>query len=245
MRSLLYKDYVATNGPVVIGGFGFSTLLVIVCALTVWSTAKSDMEILLGLWTPMVFMGGCVYLLILMSQLFQSDSGKNCRDYLLTMPVDKKEYLMSKYIYYLVANYLVLSWGVFLSMIAATAVKTEGMMMMVSTIQLMGPILIPAMLIMAAVIFPLYILYGKKKGDMIFRGFSVTLCIIFFVWLLFGDISGLTNMDFETNMKWVEEHTGLVVILNTVFPIVTGVIYYLSYRITAGIFVRKERDLDE
>ncbi len=243
MKSLLYKDYVATNGLAMIGGFGLLT--VFICVFTVWCTVDSNMEVLLGLFTPIVFMGGCVYLLALMSQLFQADSGKNCRDYLLTMPVDKKEYLLSKYIYYLVANYLVLSWGVFLSMIAATAVKTEGMMMMVSTVQLMGPIIIPVMLIMAAVTFPLYILYGKKKGDMIFSGFSVTLCILFFIWLLFGDVSGLTNMDFETNMKWVEEHTGLMVILTTVFPIVTGVIYYLSYRITAGIFVRKERDIDE
>ncbi len=244
MKSLLYKDYVATNGPIVIGGFGLLT--VIICVFTVWSTVNSDMEVILGLLTPMVFMGdGCVYLLALMSQLFQADSGKNCRDYLLTMPVDKKEYLLSKYIYYLAANYLVLSWGVFLSMIAATAVKTEGMMMMVSTVQLMGPIVIPVMLIMAAITFPLYILYGKKKGDMIFSGFSVTLCIVFFIWLLFGDISGLTNRDIESNMKWVEEHTALIVLLNTLFPVVAGIVYYLSYRITAGIFVRKERDIDE
>ena len=87
--------------------------------------------------------------------------------------------------------------------------------------------------------------YRLKKGDMIFSGFSVTLCILFFIWLLFGDVSGLTNMDFEGYMKWVEEHTSLIVILMTVFPIVTGIIYYLSYRITAGIFVRKERDIDE
>lgn len=244
MKSLLYKDYVATNGPIVIGGFGLLTLFI--CVFTVWCTVNSDMEVILGLFTPIVFMGGgCVYLLALMSQLFQADSGKNCRDYLLTMPVDKKEYLLSKYIYYLVANYLVLSWGIFLSMIAATAVKTEGMMMMVSTVQLMGPIVIPVMLIMAAITFPLYILYGKKKGDMIFSGFSVTLCIVFFIWLLFGDISGLTNRDIESNMKWVEEHTALIVLLNTLFPVVAGIVYYLSYRITAGIFVKKERDIDE
>ena len=243
MKSLLYKDYVATNGLAMIGGFGLLT--VFICVFTVWSTVDSNMEVILGLFTPMVFMGGCVYLLALMTQLFQADSGKNCRDYLLTMPIDKKEYLLSKYIYYLVANYLVLSWGVFLSMIAATAVKTEGMMMMVSTVQLMGPIVIPVMLIMAAITFPLYILYGKKKGDMIFSGFSVTLTILLFIWLLFGDVSGLTNMDFESNMKWVEEHTALMVLLSTLFPVVAGIIYYLSYRITAGIFVRKERDIDE
>ena len=223
MKSLLYKDYVATNGPIVICGFGLLTVLI--CVFTVWSTVNSDMEVLLGLFTPMAFMcGGCAYLLVLMSQLFQADSGKNCRDYLLTMPVDKKEYLLSKYIYYLVANYLVLSWGIFLSMIAATAVKTEGMMMMVSTVQLMGPIVIPVMLIMAAITFPLYILYGKKKGDMIFSGFSVTLTILLFIWLLFGDVSGLTNMDFEGYMKWVEEHTSLIILLTTRLPIVTGVI---------------------
>ena len=243
MKSLLYKDYVVTNGLAMIGGFGLLT--VFICVFTVWSTVDSNMEVLLGLFTPMVFMGGCVYLLALMTQLFQADSGKNCRDYLLTMPIDKKEYLLSKYIYYLVANYLVLSWGVFLSMIAATTVKTEGMMMMVSTVQLMGPIVIPVMLIMAAITFPLYILYGKKKGDMIFSGFSITLCILFFIWLLFGDISGLTDRDFESNMKWVEEHTALMVLLNTLFPVVAGIVYYLSYRITAGIFVRKERDIDE
>lgn len=243
MRSLLYKDYVTTNGPVTIGGFGFLTMMI--CVFTVWSNANSDMEVMLGLFTPVLFLLGITYLMMLMSQLFQSDSGKNCRDYLLTMPVDKKEYLLSKYIYYLVANYLVLSWGIFLSMIAATAIKTEGMMMMVSTIQLIGPILIPAMLIMAAVTFPLYILYGKKKGDMIFSAFSLTLTIIFFIWLLFGDISDLVNMDFERQMKWVEEHTGLIVWLTTISPIVTGIIYYFSYRITAGIFVRKERDIDE
>ena len=244
MRSLLYKDYVATNGPIVIGGFGLPT--VFVCVFTVWSTVNSDIEALLGFFTSMIFfMGGCIFLLALMTQLFQADSGKNCRDYLLTMPVDKKEYLLSKYIYYLVANYLVLSWGIFLSMIAATAVKTEGIMMMVSTVQLMGPIVIPVMLIMAAITFPLYILYGKKKGDMIFSGFSVTLTILLFIWLLFGDVSGLTNMDFESYMKWVEEHTALMVLLNTLFPVVAGIVYYLSYRITAGIFVRKERDIDE
>ena len=80
---------------------------------------------------------------------------------------------------------------------------------------------------------------------MIFSGFSVTLTILLFIWLLFGDVSGLANMDIESKMKWVEEHTGLIILLTTVFPIVTGVIYYLSYRITAGIFVRKERDIDE
>lgn len=243
MKSLLYKDYVATNGLAMIGGFGLLT--VFICVFTVWSTVDSNMEVILGLFTPMMFMSGCAYLLVLMSQLFQADSGKNCRDYLLTMPIDKKEYLLSKYIYYLVANYLVLSWGIFLSMIAATAVKTEVMMMMVSAVQLMGPIVIPVMLIMAAITFPLYILYGKKKGDMIFSGFSITLCILFFIWLLFGDISGLTNRDFESNMKWVEEHTALMVLLNTLFPVVAGIVYYLSYRITAGIFVRKERDIDE
>lgn len=243
MRALLYKDYIATQGNQGILGAGFLTLFI--TGVAIWCHFDAQMEAVLGIFTPMVFCFGAFYLMALMSLLFKADSGKNCRDYLLSLPVDKSEYLASKYVYYLIASYLVLSWGVILSYIPLPVVELEGILGLISSIQIIGPTMIYALLICAAIAFPLYVLYGRKKGDMIFSGISVTLCIVFFIWLLFGDTSGLTNMDFEVYLKKLEENADKVILLNTALPIVTGILYYLSYRITAVIYARKERELDE
>lgn len=243
MRALLYKDYIATETRSMIWGAGVLTLFLI--GLTIACPYNVGIEVILGIFTPMFFFSGVAYLMMLMSLLFKADSGKNCRDYLLSLPVDKSEYLASKYVYYLIASYLVLSWGVILSYIPLPVVELEGILSLISTIQISGPIAIYALLICAAIAFPLYVLYGRKKGDMIFSGISVTLCIVFFIWLLFGDTSGLTNMDFEVYLKKLEENADKVILLNTALPIVTGILYYLSYRITAVIYARKERELDE
>ncbi len=243
MRALLYKDYIATQGNQGIWGCGFLTLFI--AGFAVWCHFDSQMELVLGMFTPMVFCFGVFYLMALMSLLFKADSGKNCRDYLLSLPVDKKEYLASKYVYFLIVSYLVLSWGVLLVYIPLPVVELEGMLLLISAIQLIGPFWVYAMLIFAAIAFPLYILYGRKKGDMIFSAITITLCIGFFIWLLFGDTSGLTNMDFEVYMKKIEANEDKVILLHTAIPVVTGILYYLSYRITAVIYARKEREIDE
>lgn len=243
MRALLYKDYIATQGKSAICGCGLLTLLIL--GFTVWGHFDFQMEAVLGMFTPMVFFDGVFYLIALMSLLFKADSGKNCRDYLLSLPVDKKEYLASKYVYFLIVSYLVLSWGILLAYIPLPVVELEGILMMISAIQLIGPFCVYAMLIFAAIAFPLYILYGRKKGDMIFSAICIILCIGFFIWLLFGDTSGLTNMDFEVYMKKLEANEDKLFLLHTAIPVVTGILYYLSYRITSVIYARKEREIDE
>ncbi len=244
MRALLYKDFVATSGRFVILCFTGATLILV--GFAVWAGFNSDLEILLGFMASMACFYGIVYLLtMLMTGLFKADSGKNCREYLISMPVDKKEYPASKYVYFLIASYLILSWGIFITMIPAAVIKDQNFVAMSSFTQAMAPSAICVMILLAAISFPLYILYGKKKGDAVVSMIVVLAAIIFFVWLLFGDIRAITNIDFTNLMEKMEENLQKTVLIDTLFPVGTGLVYYLSYRITAALYIRKERELDE
>ncbi len=243
MRGLLYKEYMAIGGrSMILGGVLLSILEIVFCIVTCFNAGA---EVLLVLYTPMFFFSGVSCVMLLMSKLFRTDSAKNCRNYLLTMPIDKKEYIASKYIFYLIIAYAVLSWGILLSMIGLTALKSEAFVQMVAMLQLIAPIVICLLLIAAALAFPLYFLFGKKKGDIVFHTISVSLALVFLVWFLFGDISVLVGVELEEKIDKMMEYSWVFILLNALFPIVTGVIYYLSYRLTASIFIRKEREYDE
>lgn len=243
MRGLLYKEYMAIGGRAVIsGGVLLSILEIIFCVTTCFNDAA---EILVTMYTPLFFFTGIMYIMLLMSQLFRSDAGKNCRNYLLTMPIDKKEYIASKYIFYLIIAYAVLSWGILLSIIGLTALKSEAFVQMVAMLQLIAPISVCLMMIFAALAFPLYFLFGKKKGDIVFHAVSVSLALVFLTWFLFGDISVLVGVELEEKIDEMMEYSWVFILLNALLPIVTGVIYYLSYRLTTSIYIRKEREYDE
>lgn len=245
MKGLLYKDYVATGGKWYVLSFaGFMILYFILSILT----RGTEWATILIMW---LLMAPAIAFMIMQFNLFQilfvGDCGKNCKEYLFSLPVSKKDYVGGKYVYVLIFSYVVNACVGFGTMIsyafwidpANEEIALNGTMFL-NMAGLLALCLACGALILAAIEFPFYILFGVKKAQSVITVvFSVMVGVIICV-MLFVDLSVLDKINLMAISEYLYEHMEVQLILSILGPVITGALYYGSYRFTTWQLERKE-----
>lgn len=245
MAGLLYKDFVAVHGKIYV-----AILLAITVFLAVFSISPLPMAADYG---GAIIAGGLVAMaalilpmIVVMSienSVISADEGKKA--YLMSLPVSKRQYVASKYLFVLICYYVLLSvlviWAQFVN-IHMEEVFPENFLM---DIIAFSPMWIQALLLVSAIELPFLINVGVSAGNAIKTGIMAVLMYVIFAYMLFGDITLLENFDLRTVVDWLKEHAEVAVTLQVLGPVIAGGLYYLSYRIAAAFFERREQADEE
>ena len=247
MAGLLYKDFVAVYGKIHV-----AILLAITVFLAVFSISPLPMAadyggaIIAGALVAMAAMAlPLIVVLSIENNVISVDEGAKKKAYLMSLPVSKRQYVASKYIFILICYYVILSvlaiWSQFVNIHMAEAFPDNFLMKMIA----LSPNWIQALLVVSAIELPFLINVGVRAGNAIKTGIMAVLMYAIFAYMLFGDITLLENFDLITVLNWLEAHVEVVMTLRVLGPVIAGGLYYLSYRIAAAIFERKEQGDEE
>lgn len=185
----------------------------------------------------------CYFLMldmVIVVGLFKKDTGKNCMQYILCLPVSKKEYVAARYVFVLIANYILLSVGAFWSMMLDAACETERVEMFAQMPVLLGPAMMCSCLFIASLELPVFILFGKKKGEMVINTFVIAMAVVALLYMLFGNITILENIDILVVMEYLQKHMEILLAIDIAGPILVGLFYFVSYKFTVKLFCKKE-----
>ena len=156
------------------------------------------------------------------------------------MPVSKREYVLSKYVFLLITYYVCLSVSEFWCSILGIYESMENISGLVTGVMNLLPLLVCVSLIITAVELPFYLQWGRKKGGRIREVCMILLFFGLIVYLLFGDLTVLDQFNLISLLEYLEEHQDVFIQLNIYIPILAFICYYLSYRISSYLFGRGE-----
>lgn len=173
-------------------------------------------------------------------RIINGDEKNKIQNYLYSMPIDKKTYIAAKYIFVGIMAYVFIS-VLYINGILFTAFCSEG------TIRDLGqqiiasiPLFMSIALFVAAIEFPMYILYGKEKCNMVITSLLLFIAFIVLGFLMFGNLSDWNGINIEGIMNFIENHVTEVTITQSFGPVIVLGLYYLSYRITCHFYKGKE-----
>lgn len=247
MAGLLYKDFVAVHGKIYA-----AVLLVVTILLAIFPivplpvTVREDAAIVVG---ALVVMAGTILPLIVVFSLENNvilvDSGAKKKAFLMSLPVSKRQYVASKYLFIFICYYVFLSVTViWVQFVGACMIGTMSEDILLNAIGLM-PMWIQALLLISAMELPFFINVGVKAGNAIKTTILFVVYFAIFAYMLFGDITVLNDFSLATLMEWMEEHLEITMTIQVLGPVIVGSLYYLSYRIAAALFMRKEQEDEE
>lgn len=242
MAGLLYKDFVAVHGKIYVAVLSVITVLFAVFAVSPLPAASG--------YAAAIIVGGLVAMAALMlpmmvlgsieTGIIQTDEGAGKKAYVMSLPVSKRQYVASKYIFVLISYYVALSvsviWAQFVNGCMEEALQDSFLM------DAMGltPLWIQVLLLASAIELPFFINVGVKAGNAIKTSILVVVFFAMFGYMLFGNMAVMDNISIAALIDWMEEHKIFTMALNVSGPVIAGGLYYLSYRIAASLFERRE-----
>lgn len=243
MTGLLYKDFIAIHGKR------------IVIAMTILSAFLAGFTVCVSS-EDFILVAGAAFLMLCMTLplmipvcvenwLFSADQGKKRKAYLLSLPFSKKQYVASKYIFILICYYVVLSVTTFWLLFATCAIEPYVNVEHFEAVGGLMPLYIYLCLMLSAFEMPFFILLGFKAGNAVKTGIFLFLFFAVMVYLFFGDLNVFERLNFADFIEYLEHHTEVVFALQTFGPILSGLFYYLSYRLSVTLFERKELSDEE
>ena len=255
MAGLLYKDFVSVSGKKFLGIIIGLTAVFTVLRIAFPGTADS-MFFMVGTEEgetvnlfDYLFPGSFAVLLISVfgiinswvGKIVEGDDKNKIRGYLRALPLEKNTYVASKYIFIGISAYVFMSVAMIWNTVA-NAFCGDGMISdALSVIGVLIPFVICLALLSAAIELPMFLTLGKNKA-MVIKTAIITLIAFWVIgFLMFGNLAGFEeNFNILTFLKWYRKHIFAVSLLNILFPVITLVLYYLSYRIACYFTGRKE-----
>lgn len=242
MAGLLYKDFVAIHGKIYVAVLLLATLFLALFSIAPLPGDLSyDTAIVVGaLVAVMSMVLPMVVTFSIENNIIASDAGAKKKAFLWSLPVSRKQYVASKYLFVLICYYVILSvtiiWAEFVNSPVEEALGDSFLMDVMG----MMPLWVQACLLVSAIELPFFVVLGQKTGNAIKTGILFVLFFAVFGYMLFGDITFLEQFDLNMLITWMKEHTEICMAWQVSCPIVSGVAYYLSYRIAVTFFARKE-----
>ena len=163
------------------------------------------------------------------------DDGKNrLKNYLLALPISKKEYVLSKYLFVgiVIVGMTLLQFAcgkAYYSKCSAELMKEYA--------KLVNSFLIPfggICLLIAAIELPLIIRFGKEKAVLV--GMVILIAIVMgCMWFLFfGDLNKVAKISIEKVLVWAAEHKDTISLVKKLVPLGGVALYGISFWITAS-----------
>ena len=237
MAGLLYKDFVAIKGKVY--ATVMLAVLVMILAVRLFVTVIYIDEII---WAVSLMVSFVFYFIVigkLEISLIAADEGRKQKQYYLSMPVSRNQYVASKYLFLLLTFWVVLSFSILLQTICLIGCKNESMEEMILLFDGLLPALTCGFLLIPTMELPFFIGTGTKRGSQVKTGLVVIVFFLVIVYLFFGDLTILERINFMAILNYLKNHAGLLLCLQVFAPYGIVLLYYLSYRISCVLFRKR------
>lgn len=258
MGGLLYKDFVSVRGKRIIRILLILTLIFFVlrmlCAragyVPVFEMKKDD-----GTAVSMldIFLFQAVGVFIIMSaylidawriKIMQHDEKNKIRSYISSMPVEKNTYVAAKYVFIGIGTYVLLSLSLTWNIVAMAFMEKGAALDSMMFCQIFAMEMFSFSILMSAIEFPLFFAFGKEKAMLFKVGFAFLLGMLAIGWFLFGDLNAMANWDVDKLVNWIDKHAFETNLITVLSPLITLLIYYISYRISTWIYAGREGDYE-
>ena len=242
MAGLLYKDFVAVKGKIYVTVMLAVLVLVLAVRLFV-HTAYIDGVI----WAACLMVSAFLYFAIVGKMeisLVAADEGRKQKQYYLSMPVSRDQYVASKYLFLLLTFWVLLSFSTLLQTICLVRCQTESIQEMILLFDGLLPALTCGFLLLPAIELPFFIGIGTKRGSQVKTGLLMIVFFLVIVYLFFGDLTILDRINFMAILEYLKNHTGLLLVLQVIAPYGIFFLYYLSYRISCVLFRKRGLEND-
>lgn len=241
MIGLLYKDFVAVKGKTHLTVLFLQFALVsFLCLMPVPKSEEEGMGAM-GLGILLIaFIACCVSLVSNISAaLMRSDDGRNQKQYYLSLPIDKKKYVASKYVFLLAAFYIAVSVLNLEIFICRSRIDTDELAFITVCI----PMILSICLVICALEMPVYFAFGTAGGKIMKEGLIFLLLLLIVSYLLFGDLTvfpdGITDL-----LDYLSRHQEIFMAAEISIPAAALALYGASYGISRHLFVKKEWEDD-
>lgn len=235
MSGLIYKEII-TNKKTLILMSVIILIIPILMSLTVLSddADENSAGTLMSLMNIMIYV--IIFLVVgtMQAQMFENDESKRWVDYIVSTPKLARGQVESKYIFTL----MVTIGAMILAMIGSDIANVISGS---SDMSIMLYILVIVQLFLRAVEIPFIIRWGSKVGTVLKSIMFLVLLLAGIGYLLFGDLSFWNDMDkvYEKMLEFLsgDFQEGFFVFLG-IAPYAVGILYYLSYRISAKLYLK-------
>ena len=247
MKGLLYKEYVSTGAKKILGLMGCLLVFFLCMRIALPGGDSRNLEetfeemnsinlgemydSFLGSFAYVILVAGMLELVVVMKILSGNDRSRVIQSYYKAMPLPKASLIKAKYLFFLLADLLIMATA---AMIAGIFLVGAGHNQFSEHMQLMlrmGGVFLGIPLLIGGIDFLAYLGFGRKVGEV---RVLLILCPLglFAAWFLFfGNLSALSNLNYNAILRWYRAHKGLVRALSVLFPLAALSWYYLSYRI--------------
>lgn len=239
MLGLLYKDYIAVKGK------GFLILLFgQFCVFSLLRFTITNDEVIDGILLLMLIVLYASMAVFLMGQyasrLLKVDEGKKQKQYFLSLPIDKRQYVASKYLFLAIAFYILQSTFVFQIQIAAINVVSESAMQYVASIQTIVPAVFSVTMVFCAFDLLFYFGLGVEKAQRVINGIFFLILFGVVAYFLFGDLSLVEKFNLVAVIEYLKKHYEIMLGVQILTPLVAIVLYYICYLCSVKVFERRE-----
>lgn len=256
MGGLLYKDFLSINGKKQVAVISVFTVLLVVLKLIVafadtpdaWLMENSEGEVMNFLdylvsmpaqIMPIMFIG---FIAMWIQNVIQNDEKSKIHAYLSATPLSKRAYIAEKYVFIGICIYAALSICVIWCIISMAFLQEGAVLDILMLISSFLIELFSLALIGASIEFPVFVAFGKEKGQMIKTGILEVLAWFAVAFLFFGNLDVLEKVDLNRIIEWAKTHSFALMFMAVISPLITLCVYYISYRISVRIYERKERE---
>ena len=239
MTGLLYKDFVAVKGKIYVAACFLVTAVIFLSVLLIPSDEVSDNFIWYGIMAA-IGLGYFAIISKLEISLMEVDEGRRRKNYILSLPVSKNKYVASKYVFLLIAFYIVMSLGIFLSAMLKVGREGSDVLYQADMMSALLPVITATLMIIPSIEMPFFVGLGVKRGMQMKTGIVIAIFFFIIAYMLFGDLTVLDRISVEMLVEYLMKHKNVLMVLQVVAPYVLLGLYYLSYRISCVLFSRKE-----
>ena len=258
MGGLLYKDFLSINGKKLVTVLSVFTVLLVIIRLIVafsdtsafWLVENSEGEVMSFLdylvsmpaqMLPIMFIS---FIAMWISNVIKNDEKSQIHAYLSATPLSKRTYIAEKYVFIGICIYSALSICVIWCIISMAFLADGAVLDILMLISSFLIELFSLALIGASIEFPVFIAFGKEKGQMIKTGILEVLAWFAAGYLFFGNLDVFEIIDFNRIIEWAKIHSFALMFMAVISPLITLAFYYISYRISVCIYERKEREYE-
>lgn len=236
MRGLLYKNFLLYRiGIVVIGYFQaiVSAMVLIMTAADLYGS-EERMFFSIGLYFLVFILAG-----LLEQQMFAPDEKRTVSCFIISAPGGAREHIQSKYCTILIIDLLILNCC-FMTDAAACAVSGTT----IYSIGVLCMLFFCINLLFSAFSTPFFIRFGSVLGNGVKYGTIGVVMLIVGIYGLFGDISFLFGDDPLAAVSKLFSSGNAVLILSLI-PAVSMLLYYVSYRFSLAIYKKGAENYEQ
>lgn len=242
MAGLLYKDFVAVKGKIYVAG---GVLLLGITMLLRFFVNLEGKDMLLFILLATSSMFAFLFLVVKLEiGVIAVDSGQKQRQYFLSSPITMRQYVASKYVFLLLAFYVVIMITSLMGFVCLIDCADREVENYLNSFLALLHVIASLMLLLVAIELPFFLGFGVKHGTRLKTGL---LMLVFFggiAYLLFGDLTILERFSPIHLFQFLEKRPELLLALQVFLPYLAIGLYYLSYRIACILFARKEWEDD-